>query len=277
MLINGPNGVGKSTLLRAAAGEPGSLAAGSRDLAHGAAVFFFRQEAADLLSGERTAVDTLRDAAAEASDERIFRVMKQLGLPRSVQHTALDGLSGGEKARLCIAQMLLSRATLLVCDEPTNHLDLSARGYLQEALKQFDGGVLLASHDRYFAAALCTRVVALEPPVAPEAPPTLVPIGGGYASYEAHLRSQSATAAAFLAPDAERDGIQARQQRGAKGGRSEEEDAAATLTPRQRRKQRAATRSGEGVPTSAKQLPKRSQATKSEKAPAKSAKGHGKR
>ena len=67
----------------------------------------------------------------------------------------------GERARLCLAQMLLSSATVLVCDEPTNHLDLEARAYLLEALRCFDGAILLTSHDRHFAAAAATRYVEL--------------------------------------------------------------------------------------------------------------------
>jgi ATPase subunit of ABC transporter with duplicated ATPase domains len=59
--------------------------------------------------------------------------------------------------------MLLSNANLLILDEPTNHLDLTARAFLQEALHHFDGGVLLASHDRHFAAHLATRLIALDP------------------------------------------------------------------------------------------------------------------
>jgi ABC-type multidrug transport system ATPase subunit len=131
-----------------------------------ASLFHFRQEGADALVGPVSAFQALWERtggdAAGVSAERVYRVMKQLGLPRSVQHTPLDALSGGERARLYLAQMLLSRATLLVLDEPTNHLDLRARAFLQEALRQFDGAVLLTSHDRFFAAGLATRCVVLD-------------------------------------------------------------------------------------------------------------------
>ena len=219
VLLAGPNGVGKSSLMRAAAGATEALAAGRRQVGEGVEMFVFAQDAAERLSGTQTAAEALRaalqsDSAADGaaspasedpsedpsedasedagddpseedaeravaaedadtsegggvvtskSDERMYRVMKQLGLPPAVQHTPLDGLSGGEKARLCLARMLLSRANLLLLDEPTNHLDLAARSFLQEALHHFDGGVLLASHDRHFAANLATRLVAIDP------------------------------------------------------------------------------------------------------------------
>jgi energy-coupling factor transporter ATP-binding protein EcfA2 len=115
--------------------------------------------------GSASAADVLRRSsggdAAGVSDERMYRVMKQLGLPPPVQHTPAASLSGGERARLCLAQMLLSGATVLICDEPTNHLDLEARAYLLEALRYFDGAVLLTSHDRHFAAAAGTRFVEI--------------------------------------------------------------------------------------------------------------------
>mmetsp|Transcript_13646 Transcript_13646/g.28920 ORF Transcript_13646/g.28920 Transcript_13646/m.28920 type:complete len:193 (-) Transcript_13646:222-800(-) len=166
--------------------------------------------------------------------------MKQLGLPPSVQHTPLDGLSGGEKARLCICQMLLSRATLLVCDEPTNHLDLLARAYLQEALKQFDGALVLASHDRYFASGLGTKVLSIEPGATPEDPTVVELIDGDWAAYETHLRAQEAAPAAFLPHDAERDEIHSTELGHRRGKGEEETDV--PLTVRERRKKRVAAR-----------------------------------
>lgn len=167
VLVLGPNGAGKSSLLRAAAGAAGAIVRGERTLSRDAKVFHFRQEAADALAlmGSASAADVLRRSsggeAAGVSDERMYRVMKQLGLPVAVQHTAVEHLSGGERARLCLAQMLLSGATVLICDEPTNHLDVEARAYLLEALRYFDGAVLLTSHDRHFAAAASTRFVEI--------------------------------------------------------------------------------------------------------------------
>uniref|UniRef100_A0A7S3TSA5 ABC transporter domain-containing protein n=1 Tax=Emiliania huxleyi TaxID=2903 RepID=A0A7S3TSA5_EMIHU len=94
-----------------------------------------------------------------------------MGFPATAQRKPVSALSGGERTRLCIASMLLSRANLLVLDEPTNHLDLRAREYLGDALRSFDGAVLLVSHDRAFAAHVATRVAEasrrMRPPCLP--------------------------------------------------------------------------------------------------------------
>ena len=147
VLLLGENGAGKSTLLRAALGL--EAAAGAVELDAGARPFYFAQEAAQALGGELGVLDWLRGhVAEETADDAICRALKRMGLPRADHAKPLRALSGGEKARVLIAQMVLSRANLLLLDEPTNHLDIRARECLEEALRAFDGAILLVSHDR---------------------------------------------------------------------------------------------------------------------------------
>ena len=147
VLLLGENGAGKSTLLRAALGL--TAAAGAVELDAGARPFYFAQEAAQALGGELGVLDWLRGhVAEETADDAICRALKRMGLPRADHAKPLRALSGGEKARVLIAQMVLSRANLLLLDEPTNHLDIRARECLEEALRAFDGAMLLVSHDR---------------------------------------------------------------------------------------------------------------------------------
>jgi ATP-binding cassette subfamily F protein 3 len=107
-------------------------------------------------------------------------------------------LSGGEKARLALALMLLSPCNLLVLDEPTNHLDIPAKQMLEDALMAYDGAALLVSHDRYFIARVANRIVELRDG-------ELVLYRGDYAYYQARKQEEQA--------EAER--IEAEQQRAA--------------------------------------------------------------
>uniref|UniRef100_A0A7S3TRD2 ABC transporter domain-containing protein n=1 Tax=Emiliania huxleyi TaxID=2903 RepID=A0A7S3TRD2_EMIHU len=109
------------------------------------------------LAHSREALSTLHEARSPRTVPRVDAP----GFPATAQRKPVSALSGGERTRLCIASMLLSRANLLVLDEPTNHLDLRAREYLGDALRSFDGAVLLVSHDRAFAAHVATRVAEL--------------------------------------------------------------------------------------------------------------------
>ena len=115
---------------------------------------------------------------------------------RVEQRRALNSwmaLSGGERARLCLAQMLLSGATVLICDEPTNHLDAESVAWLERFLESFSGTVVAITHDRYFLDRLCTRIVEFDQA-------TLHEYEGGYSAYlvkraerlEADAKSESA-------------------------------------------------------------------------------------
>ena len=108
-------------------------------------------------------------------------------------------LSGGERARLTLAKLILSKMNLLVLDEPTNHLDIDSREALESALSQFDGTILAVSHDRYFMDKLATRVLALHPGAAFEGDSVDYPIthvGRGYSEFLDFKQKREAAAEA---------------------------------------------------------------------------------
>ncbi len=175
--VLGVNGAGKSTLLKlvaqAAAPDQGEVTLGAS-----VKLGYFAQHAMDVLDGTRSVWDTLADAFPRASVGSLRSLAGCFGFSGDEIEKQVRVLSGGEKARLVLAVMLYDPPNFLVLDEPTNHLDIGTKEMLIEALRGFEGTLLLVSHDRHFLAALTNRVLELTP----EGP---VPYGGGYTEYVA--------------------------------------------------------------------------------------------
>jgi ATP-binding cassette subfamily F protein 3 len=187
----GPNGAGKSTLLRIVAGVL-DHDAGERRAGHNVGIAFYAQHQLEVLDPERSVLEEL---AAVAHTDDVPRLRGHLGaflFSGDDVEKKVAVLSGGEKARLALARMLLRPANFLVLDEPTNHLDVDACEVLERALSAYDGSLALISHDRAFIDTLATRVVEVRAGALREFP-------GNYSQY---LQAQSAASAPETRPRA---------------------------------------------------------------------------
>jgi len=154
----GPNGAGKSTLLRLLAGVL-PLDRGERALGAHVAVHYYAQHQLDALTPSLTVLEELERAAPELGQTRLRTILGTFLFSGDAVEKKIAVLSGGEKARVALAKMLVRPAALLCMDEPTNHLDLASREVLEHALGQFAGTIVFISHDRYFINRIATSVV----------------------------------------------------------------------------------------------------------------------
>ena len=159
----GPNGSGKTTLIETLAARR-ELAAGRLSTGHNVKVGYLSQHADELGAGG-PAEQSVLDAAQRATGLSPNRARALLGgflFSGEEAEKPLSGLSGGERRRLSLAVLVQSGANVLILDEPTNHLDLESREALEDALRSFEGAILLVSHDRALLDAVGTRTVAVE-------------------------------------------------------------------------------------------------------------------
>jgi ATP-binding cassette subfamily F protein 3 len=157
----GPNGAGKSTLLHLMMGmeQPteGTVELGNHNVIPG----YFEQNQAEALDLRRTVMETIHDEVPEWKNEEVRTLLGRFLFSGETVFKKVEALSGGEKARLALAKMLLRPANLLILDEPTNHLDIPAKEMLEEAIQNYDGTVIIVSHDRYFISQVANKIVEI--------------------------------------------------------------------------------------------------------------------
>jgi ATP-binding cassette subfamily F protein 3 len=158
LALVGDNGAGKSTLLKILAGVL-PFDRGERTLGSHVAVHYYAQHQLDALDPARTVLEELEAVAPESTHTRLRTLLGAFLLSGDSVDKRVAVLSGGEKARLALARMLVRPAALLCLDEPTNHLDLASREVLESALATFPGTIVFISHDRYFINRIATVVV----------------------------------------------------------------------------------------------------------------------
>ncbi len=149
--ILGPNGCGKTTLIKTILGEE-SLDAGELFLSQAARVAYISQE---LPQGEKETLQELVKNWTLDQQKRTFQLLVQLGIPYDRLNVAMGEVSRGERMKMAIGLAIMGEYDLLILDEPTNHLDLYSREALEESLIQFPGTIIIISHDRYLLQQVC--------------------------------------------------------------------------------------------------------------------------
>ncbi|MBM7118268.1 ABC-F family ATP-binding cassette domain-containing protein [[Archangium] primigenium] len=175
--VMGVNGAGKSTLLKLIAGDSrpddGAVTVGGS-----VKMGYFAQHAMEILRPDHTVYDSLVDKFPRASQGALRALAGCFGFSGDEIEKKCKVLSGGEKARLVLAQMLFDPPNFLILDEPTNHLDMATKQMMIQALSNYEGTMLFVSHDRHFLGALSNRVLELTPD-------GIHQYGGGYNEYVA--------------------------------------------------------------------------------------------
>ncbi len=159
VFITGPNGCGKSTLIKLLLGQLDPIS-GTIEFGYNVTVGYYDQENQNL-NPENTVLEELWSTYPNLTQTEIRNTLAMFMFRGDDIEKEVSVLSGGERARLTLAKLILSRMNLLILDEPTNHLDIDSREALETALSQFDGTIIAVSHDRYFTRKLATQFIDL--------------------------------------------------------------------------------------------------------------------
>ena len=180
----GPNGAGKSTLVKSLVGEL-PLLTGERGGHPDLRIGYFAQHTVESLHAGQSPIDHLRELSPDASTQAFRDFLGKWQFPGDRAFESIDGFSGGEKARLALALIAWRQPNVLLLDEPTNHLDLEMREGLAEALSDFDGAIVMVSHDRHLIGLVSDTYWRVHDGV-------VEPFDGDLDEYAAWLRSRPA-------------------------------------------------------------------------------------
>jgi len=156
----GPNGAGKPTLLKMVVGKE-EHNEGEINLGHNVLVGYFEQNQAEALDLHKDVFHTIHDDFPKMTHEEVRGVLGKFLFSGDSVFKMVRDLSGGEKARLALAKMLLTPVNFLILDEPTNHLDIPAKEMLEAALREYEGTVAVISHDRYFISQVANKIIEI--------------------------------------------------------------------------------------------------------------------
>jgi ATP-binding cassette subfamily F protein 3 len=159
--VVGVNGAGKSTLLKILTGQTDATE-GKVSIGTSVEVGYFSQNSMDVLDPKMTIVEEVHSRVPNASNNYIRNLLGALKFTGDEVEKKISILSGGEKSRVVLATILAKPVNFLVLDEPTNHLDIASRQVLLDAIKSFDGTVMIVSHDRHFLREITTKVFELD-------------------------------------------------------------------------------------------------------------------
>ena len=215
--IIGSNGIGKSTLLKIIQRKL-PCSHGIIEWTKNVKISYFDQENAQL-DMNKTVMDEVHSRYRTMSDREIRSLLGCVRLVGENVFKRVGVISGGERAKLCFAIMMLERGNVLILDEPTNHLDIDTKEVLEQALCEFDGTIIFVSHDRYLLNKLATRIIEITGN-------SIESYNGGFDDYIAVKREKEAAEQQLIDREKQEKAKQAAEERNIKAYRSKEQRAA---------------------------------------------------